>query len=32
MPNCTLCGAETTRVFTPPAIHFKGPGFYKTGG
>lgn len=32
MPKCTLCGADTIRIFTPPAVHFKGPGFYKTGG
>ena len=31
-PKCTLCGGDTIRVFTPPAVHFKGPGFYKTGG
>ena len=31
-PPCELCGEKTSRVWTPPAIHFKGPGFYKTGG
>lgn len=29
-PNCELCGGQTIRVYTPPAIHFAGPGFYKT--
>lgn len=32
IPPCTLCGQEMQRVYTPPAIQFKGPGFYKTGG
>jgi putative FmdB family regulatory protein len=32
IPSCTLCGTEMKRVFTPPAILFKGAGFYKTGG
>jgi putative FmdB family regulatory protein len=32
VPPCTLCGADMKRVYTPPAIQFKGPGFYKTGG
>lgn len=27
---CRSCNAQLTRVFTPPAITFKGPGFYKT--
>ena len=27
---CNTCGAQLSRVFTPPAITFKGPGFYKT--
>lgn len=27
---CRTCGAQLARVFTPPAISFKGPGFYKT--
>jgi len=31
-PACSKCGGETVRVYTPPAIQFKGPGFYKTGG
>jgi putative FmdB family regulatory protein len=31
-PKCTLCGGDTIRVYSPPAIQFKGSGFYKTGG
>ena len=27
---CTVCGAPVQRVFSPPAIHFKGSGFYNT--
>lgn len=27
---CSTCGAQLRRIFTPPAITFKGPGFYKT--
>lgn len=26
------CGEFMKRSFTPPAITFNGPGFYKTGG
>ena len=26
------CGWEARRVYSPPAIKFKGTGFYKTGG
>lgn len=26
------CGYHFTRQFTPPAIQFKGSGFYSTGG
>ena len=26
------CGHIFTRIFTPPAIQFKGTGFYSTGG
>lgn len=29
--NCD-CGHYFTRQFTPPAIQFKGSGFYSTGG
>ena len=28
--TCTTCGAPVQRVFRPPAIHFKGSGFYTT--
>ena len=28
--RCTECGAEVKRVFHPPAVHFKGSGFYNT--
>jgi putative FmdB family regulatory protein len=28
--ECTVCGASVQRVFRPPAIHFKGSGFYNT--
>lgn len=27
--HCRTCGTQLTRIFTPPAITFKGPGFYK---
>ena len=27
---CTVCGAASARVFHPPAVHFKGSGFYTT--
>ncbi|MBA2581286.1 MAG: hypothetical protein H0V03_10680 [Thermoleophilaceae bacterium] len=27
---CTVCGAPATRVFSAPAVHFKGSGFYTT--
>lgn len=29
-PRCTGCGGETRKRIAPPAIHFKGSGFYKT--
>jgi putative FmdB family regulatory protein len=32
VPKCSLCEGVMRRVFTPPAVHFRGPGFYKTGG
>jgi len=32
IPPCSLCGANMRRLYAPPAIRFKGPGFYKTGG
>jgi len=28
--DCPICGSTLVRIFTPPAITFKGPGFYKT--
>ena len=28
--ECTTCGARVQRIFRPPAIHFKGSGFYNT--
>ncbi|HEX7279790.1 MAG TPA: FmdB family zinc ribbon protein [Solirubrobacterales bacterium] len=28
--ECEECGAPVSRVFTPPAIHFKGSGFHNT--
>jgi len=32
IPNCPECGKETRRVYQSFGIHFKGKGFYKTGG
>ena len=29
-PACPTCGSKMRRVFTAPAIQFKGKGFYKT--
>jgi putative FmdB family regulatory protein len=28
--TCDVCGASVKRVFSPPAVHFKGTGFYST--
>ncbi len=28
--TCEVCGATVARVFRPPAVHFKGSGFYNT--
>jgi putative FmdB family regulatory protein len=28
--TCDVCGAPVRRVFRPPAVHFKGSGFYNT--
>jgi putative FmdB family regulatory protein len=28
--TCEVCGAAVRRVFRPPAVHFKGSGFYNT--
>ncbi|MFA6259189.1 MAG: zinc ribbon domain-containing protein [Candidatus Peribacteraceae bacterium] len=31
LPTCPECGSrETQKIIVPPAIHFKGTGFYKT--
>lgn len=31
-PTCTVCGSILSRVYTAPAVQFKGTGFYSTGG
>ncbi|NDB57078.1 zinc ribbon domain-containing protein [bacterium] len=31
-PVCTLCGSTMNRLWTANPVHFKGTGFYKTGG
>ncbi len=28
--ECEVCGRPVRRVFQPPAVHFKGSGFYNT--
>jgi putative FmdB family regulatory protein len=28
--ECEVCGAPVRRVFSAPAVHFKGTGFYNT--
>ncbi|MDT7944611.1 MAG: FmdB family zinc ribbon protein [Dehalococcoidia bacterium] len=28
--ECPHCGGQARRLFSPPAIIFKGPGFYST--
>jgi putative FmdB family regulatory protein len=28
--KCQVCGRPVQRVFHPPAVHFKGKGFYNT--
>lgn len=30
LKECPQCGGELRKVFTPPAISFKGSGFYAT--
>ena len=30
LPACTKCNGKTRKIITPPAIHFKGSGFYVT--
>lgn len=32
IPSCPLCGNNMSKVFSPIPAHFKGSGFYKTGG
>ena len=32
IPSCPLCGNNMSKVFSPTPAHFKGTGFYKTGG
>ena len=27
--SCNICNGKLKRIYTPPAITFKGPGFYK---
>jgi putative FmdB family regulatory protein len=27
---CRACGGKLKRVFSPPAVVFKGPGFFRT--
>ena len=29
-PHCPKCGGELKKLFSSPAIQFKGSGFYKT--
>ncbi|HJO61471.1 MAG: zinc ribbon domain-containing protein [Candidatus Peribacteraceae bacterium] len=29
-PSCPECGKDTNRLISPPAIHFKGAGFYNS--
>lgn len=31
-PKCETCGALMKRKYTANPIHFKGDGFYSTGG
>ncbi len=28
--HCPKCGSEMRKLFSPPALQFKGSGFYKT--
>ncbi len=30
--SCETCKVEMNKRFAPPAVIFKGTGFYKTGG
>ncbi|NBQ63978.1 MAG: hypothetical protein EBT95_00175 [Verrucomicrobia bacterium] len=31
-PDCPNCFRTMKRVWSSPAVHFKGKGFYSTGG
>lgn len=31
-PDCPLCNQVMARVWSAPAVQFKGSGFYSTGG
>lgn len=28
--DCPKCGAQLRRIYSPPPVSFKGPGFYST--
>jgi len=30
--HCPKCNLDTSRVYSVPAVQFKGTGFYSTGG
>ena len=32
IPKCDTCGADMVRIYSAPAVQFKGTGFYSTGG
>lgn len=32
IPSCPLCGKDMKKIFSATPVHFKGTGFYKTGG
>lgn len=31
-PACSTCGNAMKRIWSAPAVQFKGSGFYSTGG
>jgi putative FmdB family regulatory protein len=31
-PSCTCCGNLMIRIWSSTPVHFKGTGFYSTGG
>lgn len=31
-PGCPTCGETMQRIWSAPAVQFKGSGFYSTGG